>query len=153
MQATNSKQATQGNKQATVTILQQSALRMQRLAKVKHMLLMQHIAAKQAKHTQATYQSNVTAYQLAVQQLQAQYGVQAPVQQPGSAVQRTTKAAPSAALVLIEGVQYAPVKAVHALYCLHKGVRKAVLQAAADLGINPSTAATQYAIAKKASAN
>lgn len=142
------------NATAPVTVLQPATLRAKRIAAVQVALHARYRTGKRNAHIQATHSANLHAYQLRIAELQAEYGITAANPQiAGSAVQRATQHAPSKALVLVNGVQYPPVKAVHALYVLHNGVRKAVLAAAHELGINPSTAATQYAVAKKAAGN
>lgn len=132
--------------QKQVTKLQANAVtRMQQriaAAKAKRAAHQQaRIAAREAAQQQL---ANMQAYNLAVAQLAAQYGMQAPQQIAPRANSATAK--PSASSICINGTYYTPCKAVHALCVLHNGVRKQVLAAAKQHGINPATAATQYSV-------
>jgi hypothetical protein len=135
--------------QQQLTKLQQNAIvRMQQRIAVAQATRKQHQTARIAAREAAQQAlANAQAYQLALQQLQAQYGVTAPQHAAPRANSATTQ--PSATVITINGVQYTPCKAVHALCVLHNGVRKAVLAACKQHGINPSTAATQYGVWRK----
>lgn len=87
----------------------------------------------------AKHNANKAAYQQQVQQLQASYGVAA----TSSATRSNT------AQYARSSVQGA-CAAVHALAVQHGGVRAATLAACVAAGINPATAATQFAKWKKA---
>jgi hypothetical protein len=112
-----------------------TTLRTARIAAVQQALYAKRVAAKQVKFANATALHNKKAYVLAVQQLAAQYGVthNAPVNR----VQRV----PTGTGICAQ---------VHALCVANQGVRKLVLAAAHAAGINPATAATQYAVWCKA---
>jgi hypothetical protein len=97
--------------------------------------------AKLAAHTAATVAANQSAYMLAAQQLAAQYGVAAPTTLSVRSVRSVQQHAPSA----VQGA----CAAVRALAATHNYVRSATLAACKQAGINPATAATQYAIAVK----
>lgn len=130
--------------QATVTA--PATLRAQRVARVQVALHAKHLAAKQAKYQAVTYATKLQAYNAAVAQLAAQMGVTAPAAQPvrtllGNATNITPKHAPSATT--------GACATVRTLAAANGYNRKATLAAAAAQGINPATAATQYAIAKK----
>lgn len=132
----------QGFAVATQAQIVKQATRAQRLLKQATLLLAKHVAAKQATFTTATNKAKNNAYQLAVAQLQAQYGIAPTVQ-----LARTNGApvhAPSTAQ------QGGVCKQVHAIAAQCNGVRSATLAACAAAGINPATAATQYAVYKKA---
>jgi hypothetical protein len=125
-----------------------SALRTARITRVQQALFVKHLAAKHAKYVQATTVAKHAAYNLAVQQLAAQYGVTVPVAATrtinGSATNIAPKHAPSA--------QTGSCALVHQLAAQHGYNRAATLAACAAKGINPATAATQYNIARKAHA-
>lgn len=128
----------------TPAAVRTSALRTARITRVQQALFVQHLAAKHAKYVQATTSANTQAYNLAVQQLAAQYGVTVPAAAQrtllGSATNIAPKHAPSA--------QTGACATVRTLAVQHGFNRKATLQAAAAQGINPATAATQYNIAR-----
>jgi len=99
-------------------------------------------SAKLAAHVAATQAHNQQAYMLAVQQLAAQYGVPAPTTLSVRSVAGTQKHAPSA--------QSGACAQVRALAAANNYNRAATLAACKAAGINPATAATQFANAKRA---
>lgn len=124
--------------------------------------MQQRIAAVQAlratKHQQRIAARNAAAYQAALQQLAAQYGMQAPkVSIDLHARANSATVAPSAPLVTVQGVAYKPCKAVHAL-CDQlvqrnpDATRAEMLQLCRDNGINAATASTQVGLYRKARA-
>ncbi len=127
--------------QATVVVPQ--TLRALRIARLQVALLQQRIAAKQVAHAVRTQAANQQAYLLAAQQLAAQYGIN-PAHNTLAVRSVHTKQqhAPSA-------VAGACAK-VHAIAAQCNGVRSATLAACKAAGINPATAATQYAKYRKA---
>lgn len=148
-------QHTTNSKAATITTTVQAApalhtvaapatLRAQRVARVQVALHAKHIAAKQAKYQTITYATKLAAYNAAAAQLAASMGL--PV--PAPAVTRTSVNSTNAPKHAASGVTGA-CAVVRALAAANGYNRKATLAAAAAQGINPATAATQYAIAKK----
>ena len=125
----------------TAALAAKQQLRTLRIAKQQALLLSKHVANKQARYVLAVQKSNNSAYQLAVAQLQQQYGVAPTVQL--ARTNGTPLYAPSTPQA--NGV----CKQVHALCVMHKGVRANVLAACKQAGINPATAATQFAVYKK----
>ncbi len=89
----------------------------------------------------AKHNANKAAYMQQVQQLQATYGVAATSNATRSNVAVHARSAVSGACA-----------AVHALAAAHNGNRAATLAACVAAGINPATAATQFAKYKKANA-
>lgn len=109
-------------------------------------------AVRAAKNNARVQQRNQQAYLLAVQQLAAQYGVTAPVQTVAlNARANSATVAPSTALVSVQGVQYKPCAAVHALCATlpATATRAQMLQLCKDNGINAATASTQVGIYRK----
>jgi transposase-like protein len=95
------------------------------------------IAIAQQVRTAARNARKAAAYMLAVQQLAARYGVAAPNTMSVRAYNNPQKYAPSA--------QRGACAQVHAIAAANNGVRSATLAACAAAGINPATAATQFA--------
>lgn len=91
----------------------------------------------------AKHAANKAAYCAAVQQVQAQYGISASA--PRSNTNRAVHGASAVqgACAIVRGLVAANPQAT----------RKQVLALAAAQGINPATAATQYAVAKRAQSN
>lgn len=87
----------------------------------------------------AKHNANKAAFTSAVHALQATYGVAATSNATRSNVAQHPRSAVSGACA-----------AVHALAAQHGGVRAATLAACVAAGINPATAATQFARWKKA---
>lgn len=126
-------------------IADKKALRAARIAAVQaKMLQIAHAARAAAMHARkiAIQQTKQQSYMLAVQQLAAQYGV-APVTQQVRSVAGAQKHAPSA--------QSGACKKVHEIAAANNYNRAATLAACVAEGINPATAATQFAIAKRKS--
>ena len=132
--------ATEVAAQATVAI--PATLRAVRVARVQAALLRNRIVAKQQAFAAQQQAAKQSAYMLAVQQLAAQYGVPVPNTLSVRAHNNQQKHAPSA-------VQGACAQ-VHAIAAQCGGVRAATLAACKAAGINPATAATQYAKYRKA---
>lgn len=101
----------------------------QRIARVQQL----RASKNEARRVAATQHS----YMLAVQQLAAQYGLPVPNTMSVRAYNNPQKHAPSA-------VQGACAR-VHAIAEQNHGVRAATLAACKEAGINPATAATQFA--------
>lgn len=98
-----------------------------------------------ARVTAARVARNQTAYQMAVQQVAAQYGVAVPVRthtMHNPRVAGTVRFAPSTTPNAC--------RQVHALAAQHGYHRANTLAACHAAGINPATASTQFALAKKA---
>lgn len=135
---------------ATAQVLSASQLRAKRVNAVQAALYAQRTAAKQAAHAQAQAASKQQAYLAAVAVLAAQYGVPLAANSAvmrtlnGSATNIVTKHAPSA--------HSGATHRVRAIAAQCNFVRSATLAACAAEGINPNTAATQYAVAKKLAA-
>lgn len=131
-----------------------SPVRAQRLNAIAQALVSKRVADKQARHAAAMSAWEATQaemakqkeFEQAVAQLQQQYGI---TLKPVAPRANSATEKPSPTSIMVDGVSYLPTKAVHALFHKHKGNRKAVLEEAKDLGINPSTATTQYGVAKK----
>lgn len=123
---------------------QTQSLRATRIAAVQQELYVRHIAAKQAKFTQVNNAAIQKAYMLEVQQIAAKYNLPVPNTMSVRSAPGTQKHAPSA-------MQGACAR-VHAIAAQCNGVRSATLAACIAAGINPATAATQYAKYKKAHA-
>ncbi len=123
---------------------QQPSLRSVRIALVTSTLLQRRAAAKHAAHTSATLHANQHAYMLEVQQLAAQYGMPVPNTMSVRPFNKKQQHAPSA----VAGA----CARVHALAVANQGVRSTTLAACKAEGINPATAATQYAKWHKANA-
>lgn len=126
--------------QATVVI--PATLRAVRIARVQQALHAKRIAAKQQHHVAQTQHAQQQAYMLAVQQLAVQFGVPVPNTLSVRAYNNPQKHAPSA-------VQGACAQ-VHAIAAQCGGVRSTTLAMCKQAGINPATAATQYAKYRKA---
>jgi hypothetical protein len=126
--------------QATVAV--PTTLRAVRIARVQVALHRNRIARKQTQYVAATTASKQQAYMLAVQQLSAQFGLPVPNTLSVRAYNNPQKHAPSA-------VQGACAQ-VHAIAAQCGGVRATTLAACKAAGINPATAATQYAKYRKA---
>lgn len=122
---------------------QHAVTRAKRIAAVGNAYRMRARNAKLAAHAAATQAYNQKAFMLAVQQLAAQHGVPAPttlsVRAPNTNAQKHAPSAQSGACAQ-----------VRALAVQHNYNRAATLQACAAAGINPATAATQFANAKRA---
>lgn len=127
---------------AQATVVVPATLRAVRIARVQVALHAKRIAKKQAVHAAAASASKQQAYMLAVQQLAAQFGVPVPNTLSVRAYNNPQKHAPSA-------VQGACAQ-VHAIAAQCGGVRATTLAACKAAGINPATAATQYAKYRKA---
>jgi hypothetical protein len=127
--------------QATVAI--PATLRALRVARVQVALYARRIAEKKQAYVARVQANNQRAYMLAAQQLAAQYGLD-PAQNTLAvrAVHSKQQHAPSAAP--------GACARVHALAEQYKGVRADVLAACKLAGINPATAATQFAKWQKA---
>ena len=123
------------------TTKQAQATRTARLAAVHVAYRARAQAAKRTAHAAATQAANQSAYLLAVQQLAAQYGVAAPTTLSVRASTHKQQHAPSA--------QSGACAQVHALAAANNYVRAATLAACKQAGINPATAATQFAVAKR----
>lgn len=120
-----------------------ATLRALRIARVQVALYAKHVAAKAQAHAARTSAANRTAYMLAAQQLAAHYGIAAEhTTLAVRAVHTKQQHAPSA--------EAGACKRVHAIAAQCNGVRSATLAACAAAGINPATAATQYAKYRKA---
>lgn len=136
---------THTNPVATIITMQQPAqpttLRAQRVARVQVALHAHRIAAKQAKYASVTYATKLAAYNAAAAQLAASMGL--PMPTPAKATSGPAKA-PQQGVASPSGA----CATVRALAVANGFNRKATLAAAAAQGINPATAATQYAIAK-----
>lgn len=134
------------NKQSTPATYNAEAVRAARVDAVQATLYARHVAAKQAAHAQRTAAANKQAYLAQVAALAAQYNIAVPTAAlrtvNGSATNIATKHAPSAKTGATHRVREL------AAECNYD--RQATLAAAAAEGINPNTAATQYAAAKKA---
>jgi hypothetical protein len=113
-----------------------SSLRATRVALVQTTLRARRTAEKLAAHQHATVHAQQQAYMLAVQQLATAYGMPVPNTMSVRSVNNVQKHAPSA----VQGA----CKRVHALADQYK-TRGATLAACKAEGINPATAATQYA--------
>ncbi len=126
-----------------VTVAQPATLRATRIARVQVALHAQRIAAKQQHYVAQTQHAKQQAYLHAVQQLAAHYGID-PAQNTIAvrAVNTVQQHAPSA----VAGA----CKRVHEIAAQCNGVRSATLAACKAAGINPATAATQYAKYRKA---
>lgn len=142
------------NTSPLVTVANADSLRARRLAAIQVTLQQRRIAAKQAKfvavsQAHADEQARLAkqqAYQLAVEQLAAQYGI--PLHQHVAPRANSATVVPSRNQVLIDGQYFTPCKAVHELAAIH-GNRKDTLAACKLHGINPATAATQWGVYKK----
>lgn len=119
-----------------------NALRAARIARLTTALLAQRTASKAVVYATAQQASNQAQYMHAVQQLAAQYGVPVPTTLSARSIATAQKHAPSA-------IQN-PCAMVHTIAAQCNGVRSATLAACKAAGINPSTAATQYAAYRKA---
>lgn len=122
-----------------------SAVRTARIAAVQqanNALVQQVRSAARVTRVQQIAHNKQQAYMLAVQQLAVQYGVPVPNTLSVRAYNNPQKHAPSA----VRGA----CAQVHAIAAQHNGVRSATLAACAAAGINPATAATQYAKYAKA---
>lgn len=118
------------------------AVRAARVDAVQAALYTRRAAAKLAMHIQATKVANQKAYLAAVAALATQFGVDHTERLVnGNATNIVTKAAPSA--------NSGAVHRVRAIAAQFNFDRKAALAQCAVEGINPHTAATQYAYAKK----
>lgn len=140
-QQANTPVAQQATVAALVTVAAPTTLRAQRIAKVQVLLHSKRIAAKQQAYHAAQVAHNQQAYMLAVQQLAVQYGVAAPTTLSVRNAVHKQQHAPSAAS--------GACAQVHAIAAANNYVRAATLAACKQAGINPATAATQYAIAKR----
>lgn len=114
-------------------------------------------AVRSAKNAARKQHAAQHAYMLQVQQLAAQYGLPVPSFAPQvSAFARANSEtiAPSATMVVVNGVAYKPCKAVHALCATlpANATRKQQMQLCTDHKINGATASTQVAIYRKAAA-
>jgi hypothetical protein len=141
MSNTNTKSAS--GKQSQDGVSAKQALRAARLSAVQEKLLAVARATRAAglaARKIAIQHTKQQAYMMAVQQLAAQYGV-APVTQQVRSVAGTQKHAPS--------TKSGACKQVHALAQEHNFDRAKTLAACIAAGINPATAATQFAIAKR----
>jgi hypothetical protein len=124
------------------TVVVPATLRALRIARLQVALLQQRMVAKKQAFVARNLAAQQQSYMLAVQQLAAQYGLPVPNTLSVRAVNNVQKHAPSA-------VQGACAQ-VHAIAAQHNGVRSATLAACKAAGINPATAATQYAKYRKA---
>lgn len=115
----------------------QPSLRATRIALVTSTLLARRAAAKHAAHTSATLHANQHAYMLEVQQVSAKYGMPVPNTMSVRPFNKRQQHAPSA--------QSGACARVHSIAVQCQGVRSATLAACKAEGINPATAATQYA--------
>lgn len=127
---------------AQATVVVPATLRAVRVARVQAALHRNRIAAKQVAHVAKVQAANNSAYLLAVQQLAAQYGVAAPNTLSVRSVHTPQQHAPS--------TQPGACARVHAIAAQCNGVRSTTLAMCKQAGINPATAATQYAKYRKA---
>lgn len=132
---------------ASITVAQ-GTLRAARLVAVKQALLVKRIAAKHATYVAAVQSANMVQYNLAVQQLAAQYGV--PAAQAGVAQRTLLGAATNIHTQQAPSAHTGSTARARAIAVASGFNRKVALAQCASEGINPATAATQYSIAKKA---
>lgn len=145
--ATQATQAVAAQQQATV--VQPVTLRARRVAAVQVALMQRRVAAKQAKFAQVQHAAKVAAYQAAVAALAQQHGLPVPTVALAPRANSAT-VQPSSAVITVNGVQYKPTKAVHAIAAANpNATRKQVLQLCINAGINQATAATQYNVFKQ----
>lgn len=153
----------QQSQQATVVAVEQvtvanaQSLRARRLAAVQVGRAAKYRAGKLAAH-QAAHAAWVAkqqeleqqkAFQLAVQQLAAQYGINV---NPAQLAPRANSATvvPSSNVVTYEGVAYRPVAAVHAICSANPHLtRKQLIELCVQHGVNQATASTQYQVWRK----
>lgn len=154
----NSKNAAQQQQQVVAqqhTVANAQSLRARRVALVQTQRAVKYRAAKLQAHNvaqaawvaQQQQLQQTQAFNLAVQQLAAQYGVAI---NPTSVAPRANSATvqPSSNVVLVNGVYLRPVAAVHAIAAQYNN-RKQTIAACLAAGINPATAATQWGVYKK----
>lgn len=130
---------------ATPSAASAPTLRATRIAAVQQAVVAIAQGARNAARTarlQAVAHSKQQAYMVAVQQLAAQYGVPVPNTLSVRAYNKPQQHAPS--------TQRGACAQVHAIAAANNGVRSATLAACKAAGINPATAATQYAKYAKA---
>ena len=129
------------SKATNTSVATTSTLRANRVAAVQSALLLRRSAAKATKYLAAVAAYNAVA-EAAAKQAAYQAELKALQEKFGFAMQPATKvSAPRGTGACAQ---------VHAIAAANKFDRKATLAACAAAGINPATAATQYAVAKKA---
>jgi hypothetical protein len=139
-----------------VTVAGATSLRARRMAAVQATLYQRRIADKQARFQaiRAAYVAEQERlakhqqFQLRVAELAQEYGFNPAML---SAAPRANSATdkPSSSAINVDGVMLTPCKAVQVLAAKHQN-RKDTLAACKLAGINPSTAATQWGVWKKA---
>ena len=142
------------------TVAQPTTLRATRVQAVKQALYAMRNAAKRATHSALQASANHAAGMLALQQVAAQYGLTLPTMQTTGASVAHAPLAGGARTLFGSATNIAPKKApsiapgscnkVHIIAAQCGYNRSLTLQQCALVGINPSTAATQFNLARKA---
>ena len=130
------------NVASVATVAIPTTLRAIRVARIQVALHTKRITEKKQSYITKTLHAKQQAYMLQVQQLAAEYGLPLPNTLSVRNNSTAQKHAPSATA--------GACAQVHAIAAAHKGERKATLAACVVAGINPHTAATQYAKYRKA---